>query len=108
MQGPPPPPPPGYPPPPSGYPPPPPPPGGYPQVPPPGYGPCYSAQPAYGGVWIRVVAYIIDFVILSIAGFGVGLILAIILLVTNPSDTQQAADRLRPVDQLLRLGTRGR
>jgi uncharacterized RDD family membrane protein YckC len=50
-----------------------------------------------------VVAYVIDFVVLSIAGFGVGLILAVILLVTNPGDPQQAADRLRPVTNIIGL-----
>ena len=70
-----PPPPPGYPPPPPpGYPPPPPP--GYPPPPPPpgGYQPAYPAPAAYaspgryGGFWIRVVAYIIDGIILGIIG----------------------------------------
>src|SRR4030081_3346622 len=94
------------PPPPTGYPPPPPPPSGYPQVPPPGYGSAYPPQPAYGGFWIRVVAYVIDFAILSIAGFGVGLILAVILLVTNPGDPQQAADRLKPVTNIIGFALR--
>ena len=65
MQNPPPPPPPGGyppPPPPSGYPPPPP-----PSVPP-GYQPmqAYAPQASYGGFWIRLVAYIIDAIIISI------------------------------------------
>src|SRR4030088_752074 len=69
MQNPPPPPPP-----PGGYEPPPPPPGGYPPPPPPqmpggGYpAPGYAPLAKYGGFWIRVVAYIIDFIILAVVG----------------------------------------
>jgi uncharacterized RDD family membrane protein YckC len=65
MQNPPPPPPPGAPPPMS----PPPPPGGY--MPPPpgpmgGYMPSAAPAAGYGGFWIRLVAYIIDVIILSV------------------------------------------
>jgi uncharacterized RDD family membrane protein YckC len=66
MQNPPPPPPGNFPPP-----PPPPPPGGYAPPPPPsmgGYMPSSAPAAAYGGFWIRVVAYIIDGIILSVAG----------------------------------------
>jgi uncharacterized RDD family membrane protein YckC len=51
------------PPPPPGYPPPPPPqmPGAYPPV-------AYAPQGSYGGFWIRLVAYIIDAIILGIIG----------------------------------------
>jgi uncharacterized RDD family membrane protein YckC len=83
MQNPPPPPPPSGdyppPPPPGNVPPPPPPSGGYPAPPPPpapmaGYQPAYPApvayasQTSYGGFWIRLVAYIIDAIILGIIG----------------------------------------
>src|SRR3981189_3784888 len=55
-------------------PPPPPPPVGSPPPPPPqrpggGYpAPGYAPQAKYGGFWIRVVAYIIDFIILAVVG----------------------------------------
>lgn len=99
MQSPPPPPPGGYPPPPAGgYPPPPPPlPGGYPPAPPPGYGYGYAPQVAYGGFWIRVVAYIIDSVILGLVGFAFGVVIAAIALASNPANPQVVADSLRPV-----------
>ncbi|MDQ2942438.1 MAG: RDD family protein [Candidatus Dormibacteraeota bacterium] len=50
-----------------------------------------------------MVAYIIDFFILSLAGFAVSLVLALILIVTNPADPQTQADRLRPVSNLIGL-----
>ena len=89
MQSPPPPPPSGGyppppPPPPGGYQPPPPPPGGgYPQMP---YGggqaPVpYTPQGGYGGFWIRVVAYIIDGIILSVISVIVDAIFR-----ANPTD----------------------
>lgn len=98
MQNPPPPPPPppagGYPPPPppppqgGGYPPPPPASGGYPPAPyqPPmggGYAPMQGYAPAatYGGFWIRVVAYIIDGIILGVIG---GVLYAVFR--ANPND----------------------
>ena len=61
------------PPPPPGYAPPPPPPPGYAPPPPPqmpgGYSPIAVASPhSFGGFWIRVVAYIIDAIILGIVG----------------------------------------
>lgn len=74
-------------------PPPPPPAGGYPPPPPPGYGPppaqmppgappvAYAPQARYGGFWIRVVAFIIDAILLGIVG---GIILA--ALRVNPTD----------------------
>ena len=69
MQNPPPPPPPSGPPP---MQPPPPPPGGYMPPPPPapmgGYMPSSGPTAGYGGFWIRVVAYIIDIVILGVVG----------------------------------------
>ncbi|MDQ6879918.1 MAG: RDD family protein [Candidatus Dormibacteraeota bacterium] len=82
MQNPPPPPPPpeGYTPsPPTGLPPPP--PGGYPIAPPPGY-PAYPAQGygpqvRYAGFWIRVVAYIIDAIILGIVEAIIDLLLRV-------------------------------
>jgi uncharacterized RDD family membrane protein YckC len=92
MDNPPPPPPPGNlpppPPPPGGYAPPPPPPGGY--MPPPapmgggyptpqpaaGYG--YAPQVRYGGFWIRLVAVIIDSIIVAIPTFILGLIVGVI------------------------------
>ncbi|MHB8611556.1 MAG: RDD family protein [Candidatus Dormibacteraceae bacterium] len=64
--------------------PPPPPPGGYMPPPPPpmgGYMPGSAPVAAYGGFWIRVVAYIIDIVILAVIG---GIIDAILRV--NPSD----------------------
>jgi uncharacterized RDD family membrane protein YckC len=68
MQNPPPPPPPSGPPP---MIPPPPPPGGYAPPPPPpmgGYMPAAAPVAAYGGFWIRVVAYIIDAIIVGVVG----------------------------------------
>ncbi len=72
-------------------PPPPPPPGSYPPPPPPqvqppqppyGYpAPGYAAQPRYGGFWIRVVAYIIDAILLGIVG-GV----LFVIFRVNPND----------------------
>ena len=102
MDNPPPPPPPGNlpppPPPPGGYAPPPPPPGGY-IPPPPPTGGAYPVQPAaaygyapqarYGGFWIRVVAYIIDFIILGIVG---GIIDAVLRV--NPSDPNNGSNSL--------------
>ncbi len=80
MQNPPPPPPP---PPSGGYPPPPPPSGGYPPAPPlpqPGGYPAPQAygQVTYGGFWIRLVAYIIDAVIIFIPTFVIGLVIGLI------------------------------
>jgi len=72
------------PPPPGNFPPPPPPPGGYSPPPPPsmgGYMPASAPAGAYGGFWIRVVAYIIDIVILGVVG---GIIDA--LFHANPTD----------------------
>lgn len=91
MQNPPPPPPPGGyappPPPPGGFPPPPPPPGGgFPPPPPPqapygGYPAQGYVQANYGGFWIRVVAYIIDIILLTIVNAVVDTIFH-----ANPSD----------------------
>jgi uncharacterized RDD family membrane protein YckC len=80
LQNPPPPPPP---PPSGGYPPPPPPSGGYPPAPPlpqPGGYPAPQAygQVTYGGFWIRLVAYIIDAVIIFIPTFVIGLVIGLI------------------------------
>lgn len=80
MQNPPPPPPP---PPSGGFPPPPPPPsGGYPPAPPLPQGgypaPQGSGQVTYGGFWIRLVAYIIDAVIIFIPLFVIGLVIGLI------------------------------
>ncbi|HEY8633745.1 MAG TPA: RDD family protein [Candidatus Dormibacteraeota bacterium] len=80
MQNPPPPPPP---PPSGGYPPPPPPSGGYPPAPPlpqPGGYPAPQSygQVTYGGFWIRLVAYIIDAVIIFIPTFVIGLVIGLI------------------------------
>ncbi len=71
-------------------PPPPPPAGGYPPPPPPppppqmagGYPPAYAPTPyvrqaSYGGFWIRVVAYIIDAIILGIIGAILSIPLAV-------------------------------
>jgi uncharacterized RDD family membrane protein YckC len=68
-------------------PPPPPPPGDYPPPPPPAMQPpmppmpygaqppmAYAAQARYGGFWIRVVAYIIDAILLGIVGAIVSVI----------------------------------
>jgi uncharacterized RDD family membrane protein YckC len=80
LQNPPPPPPP---PPSGGYPPPPPPSGGYPPAPPlpqPGGYPAPQSygQVTYGGFWIRLVAYIIDAVIIFIPTFVIGLVIGLI------------------------------
>lgn len=80
MQNPPPPPPP---PPSGGFPPPPPPPsGGYPPAPPLPQGgypaPQGYGQVTYGGFWIRLVAYIIDAVIIFIPLFVIGLVIGLI------------------------------
>jgi uncharacterized RDD family membrane protein YckC len=82
MQNPPPPPPPSGPPPMS---PPPPPSGGY--MPPPpspmgGYMPSSAPAAAYGGFWIRVIAYIIDIIILGIVGSIIDAIFHV-----NPANT---------------------
>ena len=102
MQNPPPPPPPppsgGYPPPPpppsGGYPPPPPlpQPGGYPA--PQGYG--LAPQVTYGGFWIRLVAYIIDAVIIFIPIFVLALVIGLIASLaggaaSNSSNNQATA-----------------
>jgi len=80
LQNPPPPPPP---PPSGGYPPPPPPSGGHPPAPPlpqPGGYPAPQSygQVTYGGFWIRLVAYIIDAVIIFIPTFVIGLVIGLI------------------------------
>ena len=62
-------------------PPPPPPPGGMPPMMPPAAAGAMAIPTAYGGFWIRVVAYVIDGVILGI----VGAILNVIFR-ANPSD----------------------
>jgi uncharacterized RDD family membrane protein YckC len=71
-------------------PPPPPPSGGYMPPPPPamgGYMPSSAPAAAYGGFWIRVVAYIIDFIILGVIG---GVIDAIFH--ANPSDASASGN----------------
>jgi uncharacterized RDD family membrane protein YckC len=71
-------------------PPPPPPSGGYMPPPPPamgGYMPSSGPAAAYGGFWIRVVAYIIDFIILGVIG---GVIDAIFH--ANPSDASASGN----------------
>ena len=89
MQNPPPPPPPSGGPPPMMPPPPPPPGAGYPPQMGGGAYPVqgYAAQANYAGFWIRVVAYVIDFVILAIVG---GIISAIFH--ANPSDSTNAGN----------------
>ena len=77
------------PPPPGNFPPPPPAPGGYAPPPPPamgGYMPSSAPAAAYGGFWIRVVAYIIDIIILGVVS---GIIDAIFRV--NPSDTSSGS-----------------
>ena len=114
MHSPPPPPPGGYPPPPpgdypppppGGYPPPPPPPepvfGGYPPVPPPSYGYGFVPQATYGGFWIRVAAYLIDWVIGGVIGFALGFVIGIIAVITHPENPTVAATDLRPVTTVL-------
>ena len=86
MQAPPPPPPPGYGPPPApppgDYPPPPPPGGAYPPAPPQsqwtGYSP-YAPQASYGGFWIRLVAVIIDGIIVTIPIFVIAFLSGVFL-----------------------------
>ncbi|TAN33986.1 RDD family protein [bacterium] len=87
------------PPPPGGYPPPPPPAGGYSPPPPPAGGysppppmpgvyspaPAYAPRAAYGGFWIRAVAYLIDGVILAVVSR-----LFDALLQANPADPASA------------------
>ena len=59
-----------------------------PPPPPPGYGQYGQMQgPTYGGFWLRLVAYIIDAVILNIVGFVVRLILSSVMGVQTPSST---------------------
>lgn len=69
-------------------PPPPPPAGGYPPQPPAPYS-GYAPQPAanYAGFWIRVVAYIIDAVILGAVGTAIS-----VALHANPSDPKAAGN----------------
>ncbi len=38
----------------------------------------------YAGFWIRFVAYIIDFIILMIIAFGIGIVLGILVLANSP------------------------
>jgi uncharacterized RDD family membrane protein YckC len=88
MQNPPPPPPPSGPPP-MSPPPPPPPSGGY--MPPPpqpmgGYMPSAAPAGNYGGFWIRVVAYIIDIIILAVIGRVIDAVFQV-----NPTDTTSGA-----------------
>ena len=89
-------------------PPPPPPPGGYPPPPPPGYGQppaqmppgappvAYAPQAKYGGFWIRVVAYIIDAIILGIIGVIVDVIFR-----ANPNDPSSPGYNIAAVLQLV-------
>ena len=76
-------------------PPPPPPPGSYPPPTPPPipYGAqppmAYAAQANYGGFWIRVVAYIIDAILLGIASTIVNIIFH-----ANPSDPQNSGNTI--------------
>ena len=110
MQNPPPPPPSG------GYPPPPPPSGGYPPPPPPsgGFPPAqpamgYGAAPqmTYGGFWIRLVAYIIDVIIIAIPVIILAVILGVIIGVassnSSSSTTNAAATGLSSLIQLISL-----
>ena len=50
---------------------------------------AYAPQARYGGFWIRVVAYIIDGIILGIAGSIIN-----ILFHANPSDPQSSGSAL--------------
>jgi uncharacterized RDD family membrane protein YckC len=97
MQNPPPPPPSGgFPPPPppsGGYPPPPPPAGGFPPTQPAGFG-GYAAAPqaTYGGFWIRLVAYIVDVIIIAIPIVILAVILGVVLgVATSSSSSSQTA-----------------
>lgn len=112
MQSPPPPPPGAYPPPPpgdyprpppGGYPPPPPLPGGYPAVPRPTYGYGFVPQTSYGGFWIRVAAYLIDWVIGGVIGFALGFVIGILAVATHPDSPTQAVNNLRPVTTVIGL-----
>src|SRR6266550_797757 len=87
------------PPPPGGYPPPP--PGGYPPVPPPSYGYGFVPQATYGGFWIRVAAYLIDWVIGGVIGFALGFVIGIMAVITHPENPTVAATDLRPVTTVL-------
>src|SRR5262245_55650600 len=44
----------------------------------------YVAIP-YAGFWIRVVAYVIDSVILGVIGFVLGFVFAILAVISNPN-----------------------
>ena len=66
-------------------PPPPPPPGGMPPMMPPAPAGAMAMPSAYGGFWIRVVAYVIDGVILGVVGFVIDTIFR-----ANPNDPSSA------------------
>jgi uncharacterized RDD family membrane protein YckC len=72
-----------------------PPPGGGYQVPQPAYG--YAPQATYGGFWVRVVAYVIDFVIITVVEFMIGVGIGIVIGVSNPTNPQQATSNLTPL-----------
>jgi len=70
--------------------PPPPPPAAAPQWQAPAYSPYgYAAQPsvqaAYAGFWIRVVAYVIDSLIVGVIGFAIGFAFGLIAAIANPN-----------------------
>src|SRR5262245_25207930 len=48
--------------------------------------PSGTAQVAYGGFWIRLVAYIIDAIILNIVTYAVALILGVSLVPADPQN----------------------
>jgi uncharacterized RDD family membrane protein YckC len=92
----------------------PPPPGMAPPSPPVAYTPVpYEPQPyiaiPYAGFWIRVVAYVIDSVILGVIGFVLGFVFAILALISNPNalaDSQSTPVNLlsNVVDLLISFG----
>jgi uncharacterized RDD family membrane protein YckC len=72
-------------------------------VPPPTYGYGFVPQTSYGGFWIRVAAYLIDWVIGGVIGFALGFVIGILAVVTHPDSPTQAVNNLRPVTTVIGL-----
>jgi len=56
--------------------------------------------PAYAGFWMRVLAYIIDSLIMSLVSVPLGMVLAVVLISTG-------ADENSPLYQVVNLGSNG-
>jgi len=60
-------------------------------------------QATYGGFWIRVAAYLIDWVIGGVIGFALGFVIGIMAVITHPENPTVAATDLRPVTTAIGL-----